>query len=1099
MARVLFFRDIGKPERYTPHRIDHLMTSYGPIIFANQGLSRVKPICACLIILLLANVFGAAAQQKIRFDHITTKQGLSQSTVTCMFQDIQGFMWFGTQDGLNRYDGTSFKVFKHDPANPNTLPENFISSIGEDRHGTLWVATLNNPEIVSRFDRVTETVTRHTRDSVDLKGGSFNSVFISYEDPRGVRWSGSIGGGVTKVEPATGAETTYKHDPSRPGSLSDNRVYSVFGDRSGTIWVGTHEALDRYDSASNEFVHYKHVEGDPNSLSDSWVWPIFEDQGGTLWIGTVRGGLNRFDRATGRFTSYKHDPADPKSLGDDFVMSIFQDRSGLMWVGTSNDGLSTFHPGFATFRHFSNDPANPRSLLDNNIISMYVDRHGTSWIGTRKGLDRLDRSTGEFTHFRPDLSNHRSLADIPNYIYEDRSDVLWIGTYSNGLDRFDRSRGACTHYKNDPSNPNSLSDNRVYALLEDHTGVLWVGTYRGGLNRFDRKTGKFFAYVHSDTVPTSLSNNGIWALCEDHDGVLWVGTSGGGLNKYNRDTETFTVYRHEKGNPASLSDNTIICIYEDHSGTLWVGTTAGLNRFDRVSGTFKQYHEKDGLPNEFIFGVLEDTHGLLWISTNKGLSRFDPTKEEFRNYDVNDGLQGNEFNQNAFTLDHRTGEMYFGGGNGFNIFHPDSVRDNPYVPPIVFSGFQRYNTDFEEGRPINEKGISVRPGITLSYKDNIATFEFAALSYYKSVKNQYAYQLEGFSENWIQLGTDHRATFTNLDAGEYVFRVRGSNNDGVWNNEGTSLNLTVTPPWWKTRWAYFGYVLLVASVLYGARRAEINRREQKAQVRESQLRAKAAEAEKRVLEVENERKTKELEEARQLQLSMLPRELPKLDHLELGVFMKTATEVGGDYYDFSTEADKTLNIGFGDATGHGMQAGTIVTLMKGLFTSDASKLDIQTFMNHCSKSIKDIKLGRLLMAFSLLKIRGNKVSMSSAGMPPAYIYRKNSGAVEEIMLKGMPLGAMKNFPYALHETELDRGDVLLLISDGLPEQKNSAGEMFEYARVQKTFAEVADSAPDQIIKQLVGAVEGWMKGSQQEDDITLLVIRRKSPESLVTN
>ncbi|MBM2842109.1 MAG: Serine phosphatase RsbU, regulator of sigma subunit, partial [Bacteroidetes bacterium] len=276
-----------------------------------------------------------------------------------------------------------------------------------------------------------------------------------------------------------------------------------------------------------------------------------------------------------------------------------------------------------------------------------------------------------------------------------------------------------------------------------------------------------------------------------------------------------------------------------------------------------------------------------------------------------------------------------------------------------------------------------------------------------------------------------------------------------------------------------------------ARRFEINRREQKAQVRESQLRAKAAEAEKRVLEVENERKTKELEEARELQLSMLPKDVPKFPHLEIAVFMKTATEVGGDYYDFSTAQDGTLNIAFGDATGHGMQAGTIVTLMKGFFTSDSSRLDIQTFFNHCSRSIKEIKLGRLLMAFSLLKVKGNKVAMSSAGMPPIYLYRKASRTVEEIMLKGMPLGAMKNFPYTLYEAELQVGDTVLLVSDGLPEQKNSVGEMFDYARVQRTFGEVGDHTPDEIIKHLTSAGENWMNGAQQDDDITMLVIKQR--------
>jgi serine phosphatase RsbU (regulator of sigma subunit) len=323
-----------------------------------------------------------------------------------------------------------------------------------------------------------------------------------------------------------------------------------------------------------------------------------------------------------------------------------------------------------------------------------------------------------------------------------------------------------------------------------------------------------------------------------------------------------------------------------------------------------------------------------------------------------------------------------------------------------------------------------------------------------------------------------------------MLRVRGSNNDGVWNDTGASLQLTVTPPWWKTRWAYAGYGLMAFSLLYGLRRFELNRREQKARIRESELRTKAAVAEKRVLEAENERKSKELEDARQLQLSMLPREVPSIPDYDIAVFMKTATEVGGDYYDFTRAQDGTLNVAFGDATGHGMQAGTIVTLMKGLFLSDAARLDIRAFFNRCSLTMKEIKLGRLFMAFNMVRLNGKYVSFSSAGMPPAYLHRHATGDMEEIFLKGMPLGAMKNFPYALHEMEMERGDTLLFLTDGLPEQKNAAGEMFDYARVQQTFHAALAGKPGDIIAQLVSAGERWMDGIAQDDDITLLVIRK---------
>jgi ligand-binding sensor domain-containing protein/serine phosphatase RsbU (regulator of sigma subunit) len=1009
-----------------------------------------------------------------------------------MLQDSQGFMWFGTQDGLNRFNGYNFTVFKNTPADSASLNDNFVVTIAEDSNRTLWVGTLNNPQALNRFDHITESFSQIPSDSIDLRYARIGAVFSTYEDPSGVRWSGKVGQGVTRFDRRNGKSTIFKHDPSDPASLADNRVYSVFGDRSGTIWVGTREGLDRFDPKTERFVHYRHDEKNPHSLSDNWVWPILEDRRGVLWFGTFRGGLNRFDRVTETFTRFQHNESDPRSLGDDRLYSLYQDRSGTIWVGTIN-GVDYFNPEIGAFIHYYSDPKNPDGLIHNAVYSMYLDKLGTVWIGTEGGLDHWDRSVNRFVHYRHDPSNSRTLGEnLVQCILEDKSGSLWLGTQSSGLDRFDRTSGKFTHFRHDPLNPKSLSDNRIYALLEDRRGELWIGTYGGGLNRFDRKTNTFKAYTQNDSVSGRLSGPGVWSLYEDREGVLWVGTYKGGLNRFDRETETFTYFRSDPSDPRSLSHETVLCMHEDRKGDLWVGTMSGLNRFERETGTFQRYFEKDGLPNSYINGILEDDQGNLWISTVKGISRFDPQRNVFRNFDQSDGLQGNEFNTGAFTKDHRTGEMYFGGMNGFNLFDPDKVTNNPFVPPVVFTTFIRYNTDDEEGKPIVEKGIAAKSGIALSYKDNVASFEFAALNYYNTFKNLYAYKLEGFNDNWIQLGTERKATFTNLDAGEYKLHVKGSNNDGVWNDDGTLLTLVVTPPWWKTKLAYSGYALMVLSFLYGARRFEISRREQKAAVRESQLRAKAAEAEKRVLEVENERKTKELEEARALQLSMLPREVPKLPHLEIAVFMKTSTEVGGDYYDFSTGQDGTLNVAFGDATGHGMQAGTIVTLMKGFFTSDASRLDIQSFFNHCSRSIKEIKLGRLLMAFSLLKISGNRVTMSSAGMPPIYLYRKSSGAVEEIMLKGMPLGAMKNFPYTLHQTELKNGDTILLLSDGLPEQKNVHGEMFDYSRVQKAFAEVGGSTPDDIIKHLVNAGETWMNGAQQDDDITMLVIKQKA-------
>jgi serine phosphatase RsbU (regulator of sigma subunit)/streptogramin lyase len=806
-------------------------------------MNRVILACLLFCLLFLSEIL---AQQHIAFNHLTIEDGLSQSSVTCIFQDRKGFMWFGTQNGLNKYDGYKFKIFKNDPAGSTSLTDNFIFSIYENQSGELYIETQSGT--LHHYNPGSESFLIVNKDSVNLINAKVSTVGALLQESSGITWTGGLGSGtgLKRTDTNTGHTTVFKHDQADPSSLSDDKVYSVFRDRSGNLWVATFNGLDRLDELSAEFFHYRNDPDDPNSLPDNWVWPIYEDSRGYLWIGTFGGGVNVFN----------------------------QDSQ--------------------SFRHFNYNPDDSTSIIDNNIIR----------------------------------------------------------------------------------------------------------------------------------------------------------------------------------------------VFKDSKSNMWFGTTKGLSRYSWESDNFKNYNEQDGLANSFVYGIVEDDKGNLWLSTNNGLSKFNPEKATFRNYYFKDGLQGNEFNQNAFAKDGKTGNLLFGGPNGFNVFNPDSLKDNIYPPPIEFIGYMRYNTDYEEGKPIIEKGISERDSIMLTYKDNIITLEFAALSYYNNLENQYKYRLEGFNENGLNSEIAIRLHL------QIYLRVIGSNNDGVWNEKGTSLLIIVSPPWWKTNIAYGLYFIAFFSFLFGARQYEINRREQKAQIRESALQIKATKAEKRALEIENERKTKELEAARQLQLSMLPKELPDLPDLEIAAFMRTATEVGGDYYDFMVQDDGVLNVAFGDATGHGLQAGTMVTLMKGFFTSDASKLGLQEFLNHCSKVIKEINLGRILMSFSYLKIYNKNLQITSAGMPPIYYYHKETNQVEEIFIPGIPLGAIRNAEYTTAEKELKSGDTILLLSDGLPELMNHQEEMFDYPRVQEHFNNNIENSPDTIIEKLVAAGDKWMDGRKQ-DDITFVVIRVK--------
>ncbi|HEX7357651.1 MAG TPA: two-component regulator propeller domain-containing protein, partial [Ignavibacteriaceae bacterium] len=910
--------------------------------------------------------------------------------------------------------------------------DNFIFSIYEDKTGTLYIETQSGK--LNIYNPADESFKIVDPGKLDLFSFKMSTVQAIYYDGKDIIWRGGLGKevGLTKENRRTGEKKVYLHNPNDNSTISDNKVYSVLRDKNGSLWVGTFNGLDKLDERTGKFTHYKNVTGDLNSLSDNWVWPLFEDSKGNLWIGTVKGGLNKFDPITGTFISYKNDPADPKSLDDNFIFSIYEDRGGLIWIGTNTGGVNYFDPSSQVFEHYFNIPERKNSLKDNNVFSMLVDRKGNYWIGTRKGgLDKFDYKTKNFYNYSHNPSNPNSLIDNSiQALYEDKSGTLWIGSFSSGLNSFNPETGIFKSYVHNPSDQNSISDNRIYAFIEDAEGNIWIGTYEGGLNMLERNSGRIITYKFDEKDSTSISSNRTWSLALDNSGKIWVGTFGGGVNIFDKTNRTFKHFRNNPKDPNTIGDDNIIRVFRDSKGNMWLGTTKGLSRYYSDTNKFKTYSEKDGLCNNFIYGILEDNKGNLWLSTNNGLSKFNPVSETFTNYYSSDGLQNNEFNQNAFAKDNKTGNLLFGGVNGFNVFNPDRITGNTFVPPIVFTNYIRYNTDDQEGKPIIEKGISELKEISITYKDNIVTLEFSALSYYNNFNNQYRYKLEGFNENWIQLGNNNRVTFTNLSPGDYTLRVIGSNNDGVWNEEGASLLVHVSPPWWKTNLAYAIYFITFFGLLYFIRQVEINRREQKAQIRESALRIKATEAEKRALEIENERKTKELEEARQLQLSMLPKKLPVMPNLEIAAFMRTATEVGGDYYDFRIIENNGLYVAFGDATGHGLQAGTMVTLMKGFFTSDSSKLGMSEFMNHCSRMIKEIELGRILMSFSYLKIEDNKLKITSAGMPPIFFYNSISNEIEEIVIQGMPLGAMKNFPYKVIEKEINSGDIILLLTDG---------------------------------------------------------------------
>ena len=601
-------------------------------------------------------------------------------------------------------------------------------------------------------------------------------------------------------------------------------VNNIVGDQTGIMWLGTKDGLDKFDPKTETFIHYEHNPDNPNSITSGELLSLFLDPNGTLWIGT-QNGLNSFDPETEIFTRYLHNPFDPASPAGFQINTIYIDNGGILWVGQKGRGLSYYAPSRIKFKTYRNIPKDPNSLNNNNVRCIYVDQTGTTWIGTYGGgVNKFDRETDTFTHYQHNPDEPQSLSgNVVCRIGETRDRILWFGTQRHGINQFDRSTETFTHY---------LDDEWVYEIYEDRTGTLWVaGT---GFHRFDKKTGTF---TRLSKAIEEYTTRQILSIYENSRGEFWFGAVEG-LFKFDRETETVTRhYQYESDNPNSLSNSQVNFIHETPDGILWLATEGGLTKFDTLTEKFTRYTELNGLPNNVVQGILQDDQGNLWLSTNWCLSKFNIEAETFRNYDVNDGLQGNGFNRRG-CYKNTKGEMLFGGLNGFNIFHPDSIRDDLYNPPVVLTDFRLFNKSVRMGESHLQQPIWDTGALTLSYKDDIVSFEFSALSYAAPEKNRYQYILDGYEQAWNDVDSKRRfATYTNLPSGDYTFRVRATNSDGMWSDNEVALDITFTPPLWQTWWAYVLYMVVAVGSILGyvswrVSAAEAHRRELVIQVAE---------------------------------------------------------------------------------------------------------------------------------------------------------------------------------------------------------------------------------------------------------------------------
>lgn len=826
---------------------------------------------------------SANHQENFQFRQITVEDGLSQSTVNCMLQDRKGFLWFGSANGLNRYDGYNFSIYVNDPQDTTTISDNGILSLFEDKNGFIWIGTVGG--VLNKYDRKKGTFTRYyftdsiqTDEDPDEKYFDFplpysrssnNSITVISQDDEGSFWIGTWGKGLVKFDAADNKYEYFHHSKNQPSGFHSNRVKAILPDANGILWVGTlggglyklstigkQIRINKYEHSNNTW-----------SLSDNKVISIFKDREGDLWIGTYGGGLNRLTKqfqevkaSQARFERFVNVP-NKNSLSNNIVTTIIQDRNGLLWFGTFGGGLNHFNKSNKTFTVLKNNPQIPTTISKNDILSLVEDRSGTLWVGTHlgKGLSNLECNTVKFRQISRDVHSVKGLNDdVVWALHEDENSVLWIGTYNGGLNKFDRKNGKFTYYKFDPTNPNSISDNHIRSIADDGNGNLWIGTYSGGLNKFNKSTGLSTRYSfllndstkrgsnqvqailidrsknlwvgtfggglikvdsadlksnrirserfeHNDADPFSINDNRVYSITEDSDGILWIGTFGGGLNKFDPQTKRFILYKNIPGDESSISDNRVMTIYKDNFSNLWVGSYGGgLQKFDKRTEKFTRYNKKNLMSSSVVYGILEDNNKNLWMSTDNGLFKFSLTTEFFTQYDLHDGLQSLEFNGGAYFKSQK-GELFFGGINGFNYFYPDSVKDNLFIPPIVISNVKIFND------PV----LGETDSLELSYSQNFFSFEFAALDFTNPLDNQYAYILDGFDSDWHYVDSRRRiANYANLLPGEYVFRVRGSNNDGAWNNSGAKIYIRILPPIWRRWWFITAAFLLIAFLIF---------------------------------------------------------------------------------------------------------------------------------------------------------------------------------------------------------------------------------------------------------------------------------------------
>lgn len=1102
------------------------------------------------LLALFLSVFAGCfvAAQDYKFSHLGVENGLSQSVINCILQDSRGFMWFGTQEGLNRYDGYNFTIFKRNTEDSASLSNNFIYSMRETRDGLLWVGT--NGGGLNCFNPATGKFTHYKNDPKNANSLSNDIVRVILEDREGNLWVGTDDG-LNLLDRATGKFTRFTSNENDPFSLSSGRVYDLIQDGEGNIWVGTYgKGICMFDRASRKFFNYQLTEseiahfypsdfsndakrraqcqqvrsllipdpihlwvgtngggievfniashsfesvlfpnGNVNALSNTKVLSMCDDQRGNTWLGVFESGIDIYNRSTGQVNYCLPVEHDNYSLSSSEIKTLYRDRNGNMWVGTNGEGINVHFFSTAFISHIRKSEATDageNTLKSNKILSIMLDKSGLLWIGTSGGgLTTLDRKKGNYTQ-HPELSTATNNSVLS--LLQASDSTIWVGTYGEGLNHyFPKTKKVVMYPPND-----RLGDGNILCITEEPgTGKIWFGTFGAGIYCLDPKTDSLQEFT-SDS--DSLSSDYIYTLFFDRTGSLWIGTRSGGAMKRDKTTGKFIQYVHNDTDKQSLSNNIVYCITQDMKGNIWMSTANGLNQFHPESGKFTTYYERDGLWSDNVYAILPDEKGNLWLSHNKGITRFSPDAKgdaRFRNFGPGAGVQSSEFNQGAFFRSN-SGELFFGGQKGINIVDTRKQEWHSLPPQVYLIAYKRF------GKEVHlDSNIIAKQYINVTWRDNYFFFELAALDYVDPSKNQYQYRLEGADEEWSPATTNRYISYTNLPGGHYRLHVRVADSNGNWSEDRVVVSINVEPPFWRTNWFYsLCVVVLIAGIIVFIR-----------------YRTAAIKKENRILEAKVAERTHELaqknaditasiEYARRIQSAILP-ELNEVYHTlpESFVLYKPKDIVSGDFYWFA-EKNGLCIFAVADCTGHGVPGALMSMIGHNLLNQiilEKGVTDPDEVLNRLNDGVRaalkqdhheqDTSDG-MDIAICTIDTKRREVLFAGALRPLILVKR---GLLSKIESDRFPIGGSQDTrerKFTLHRFLLEAGDTIYMFSDGFADQfGGEKGKKYMMKRLLETLLKYSHlSMPEQSTK-LDQSFESWKGEYMQVDDVLLVGIR----------